>query len=50
MQIECPHCGTRLALPLSARDIQNVLGTNYRLQGGEHECADCENELGVYYY
>ena len=50
MQIDCPHCGSRLALPLSSREIQGLLGTNQRLQGGEHRCHDCENEVGVYYY
>lgn len=50
VQINCPHCGARFALATASHEIENGSGVGRRLQGDDHVCETCENEIGVYYY
>lgn len=50
VQIDCPYCGSRLAVPRSSHEIQETLRERPRLRGDDHVCRECENELGIYYY
>lgn len=50
MQLDCPHCGSRIVLSLSGHDSGLVTDARKRLLGSDHVCRECENELGVYYY
>lgn len=50
MRLDCPHCGSQLSVtpPESRVGVQD--DSEQRLQGADHVCRECEQELGVYHY
>jgi len=50
MQLDCPHCDSPLRVSPTDRTMQEATGVDRQLLGDEYVCADCRNELDVYYF